>query len=118
MAARAKSFVPKTPESKKAWKEFFDIKSSTIDVGYGYAITSHKVQGSTYNSAYVLEGDIMSFPGGIEQTNRMMYTAVSRPRKKLVIFIDCLEFKICSNCELSKEEGINCKFGVTETITS
>lgn len=86
MAARAKSFVPKTPESKKAWKEFFDIKSSTIDVGYGYAITSHKVQGSTYNSAYVLEGDIMSFPGGIEQTNRMMYTAVSRPRKKLVIF--------------------------------
>ena len=86
MAARAKSFVPKTPESKKAWKEFFDIKSSTVDVGYGYAITSHKVQGSTYNSAYVLEGDIMSFPGGIEQTNRMMYTAVSRPRKKLVIF--------------------------------
>ena len=86
MAARAKSFVPKTPESKKAWKEFFDIKSSTVDVGYGYAITSHKVQGSTYNNAYVLEGDIMSFPGGIEQTNRMMYTAVSRPRKKLVIF--------------------------------
>ena len=86
MAARAKSFVPKTPESKKAWKELFDIKSSTVDVGYGYAITSHKVQGSTYNSAYVLEGDIMSFPGGIEQTNRMMYTAVSRPRKKLVIF--------------------------------
>ena len=86
MAARAKSFVSKTPESKKAWKEFFDIKSSTVDVGYGYAITSHKVQGSTYNSAYVLEGDIMSFPGGIEQTNRMMYTAVSRPRKKLVIF--------------------------------
>ena len=86
MAARAKSFVPKTPESKKAWKEFFDIKSSTVDVGYGYAITSHKVQGSTYNSTYVLEGDIMSFPGGIEQTNRMMYTAVSRPRKKLVIF--------------------------------
>ena len=86
MAARAKSLVPKTPESKKAWKEFFDIKSSTVDVGYGYAITSHKVQGSTYNSAYVLEGDIMSFPGGIEQTNRMMYTAVSRPRKKLVIF--------------------------------
>ena len=86
MAARAKSFVPKTPESKKAWKEFFDIKNSTVDVGYGYAITSHKVQGSTYNSAYVLEGDIMSFPGGIEQTNRMMYTAVSRPRKKLVIF--------------------------------
>jgi hypothetical protein len=28
----------------------------------------------------------MTFPGGPEQVNRMMYTAVSRPRKKLVIF--------------------------------
>ena len=27
----------------------------------------------------------MSFPGSAEQQNRMMYTAVSRPRKKLVI---------------------------------
>lgn len=86
MAAKAKALPKGSFESKKAWKQFFDIKNSIVDLGYGYAITAHKVQGSTYNSAYVLEGDIMSFPGGTEQKNRMMYTAVSRPRKKLVIF--------------------------------
>ena len=86
MAAKAKSLPKGSLESKKAWKQFFDIKNSVVDLGYGYAITAHKVQGSTYNSTYVLEGDIMSFPGGVEQRNRMMYTAVSRPRKKLVIF--------------------------------
>lgn len=86
MAKNAKKFTKGTPESRKAWSDFYNFKQSIVDVGYGYAITSHKVQGSTYDSTYVLENDIMSFPGGMEQQNRMMYTAVSRPRKKLVIF--------------------------------
>lgn len=85
-AKEAKKFARGTQEFKKAWANFYQFKQSIVDVGYGYAITSHKVQGSTYDSTYVLENDIMSFPGGTEQQNRMMYTAVSRPRKKLVIF--------------------------------
>jgi hypothetical protein len=85
-AAAAKKYTRGTSESKAAWRKFYDLKGSIVDIGYGYAITSHKVQGSTYDSTYVLENDIMSFPGGTEQQNRMMYTAVSRPRKKLVIF--------------------------------
>lgn len=86
MAVSAKKFARGTSEYKRAWKEFYSLKESIVDVGYGYAITSHKVQGSTYDNVYVLENDIMTFPGGPEQVNRMMYTAVSRPRKKLVIF--------------------------------
>ncbi len=86
MAAKAKRLTKGTQEYKKAWAEFYTFKESIVDVGYGYAITSHKVQGSTYDSTYVLENDIMTFPGGVEQQNRMMYTAVSRPRKKLVVF--------------------------------
>ena len=85
-AKEAQKFARGTQESKRAWAKFYQFKQSIVDVGYGYAITSHKVQGSTYDSTYVLESDIMSFPGGMEQQNRMMYTAVSRPRKKLVIF--------------------------------
>lgn len=86
LAVIAKSYPKKSAQANAAWKNFFKLKNSIVDIGYNYAITAHKVQGSTYNSAYVLEGDIMSFPGGNEQVNRMMYTAVSRPRKKLVIY--------------------------------
>jgi len=62
------------------------MKESIVDLGYNYAMTSHKVQGSTYKNVYVLEDDIMSFPGGRLQRNRMIYTAVSRPTTKLVVY--------------------------------
>jgi len=86
LAVEAKKYPKGSQQARAAWSNFYSLKGSIVDVGYGYAITSHKVQGSTYNSAYVLENDIMSFPGGKEQNNRMMYTAVSRPKKKLVIY--------------------------------
>jgi hypothetical protein len=68
------------------WQVYYNIKESIVDLGYNYAMTSHKVQGSTYKNVYVLEDDIMSFPGGRLQRNRMLYTAVSRPTTKLVLF--------------------------------
>ena len=86
LAKAAEVFRKGTSEYKIAWAKYYHLKGLIVDIGYAYAITAHKVQGSTYNSTYVLENDVMSFPGGTEQQNRMMYTAVSRPRKKLVIF--------------------------------
>jgi hypothetical protein len=68
------------------WSEFYRAKESVMDVGYNYALTSHKVQGSTYRNVYVVEDNIMSFPDNRERVNRMMYTAISRPSKKLVIY--------------------------------
>ena len=69
-----------------SWVEFYKAKESVMDVGYNYALTSHKVQGSTYRNVYVVEDNIMSFPDTRERVNRMMYTAISRPSKKLVIY--------------------------------
>jgi exodeoxyribonuclease-5 len=68
------------------WQTYYQIKESIVDLGYNYAMTSHKVQGSTYQNVYILEEDIMSFPGGRLQRNRMIYTAVSRPTTKLVVY--------------------------------
>jgi hypothetical protein len=81
-----KNLAAKAKTGSIPWRTFYELKESIVDVGYNYAITAHKVQGSTYKNVYVLEEDIMSFPGGKLQQNRMMYTAVSRPSTKLVIF--------------------------------
>lgn len=86
LAIEAKKYPKRSPESAQAWKEFYDFKALFVDLGYNYAVTAHKVQGSTYNSTYVVEQDIMNFPGSRLQRNRMMYTAISRPRNKLVIY--------------------------------
>jgi len=76
----------KAKNKEVPWPAYYAIKESIVDLGYNYAITAHKVQGSTYKNVYILEEDIMSFPGGRLQRNRMIYTAVSRPTTKLVVY--------------------------------
>jgi hypothetical protein len=81
-----KTLAVKAKSRQITWQPYWDLKESIVDIGYNYAMTSHKVQGSTYKNVYVIEDDIMNFPGGRLQQNRMMYTAVSRPTTKLVVY--------------------------------
>ena len=66
---------------------YFSMKSQVANLQYGYAITSHKSQGSTYQSCYVFEDNILgpTNASSIESKNQALYVAVSRPKKKLVI---------------------------------
>lgn len=68
----------------KAWKEFYAFKRKFASINYSYAITSHKAQGSTYDNAIVLEGDISTIRMPKER-NQLFYTAASRPRHRLFI---------------------------------
>ena len=53
---------------------------------YGYAITSHKSQGSGYDNVIVHEADIYSVaPTSNAQKHRSMYTAITRARKNAII---------------------------------
>lgn len=74
-------------QDKKVWPLFWDLKKAFANVGYGYAMTTHKVQGSTYNTVYVDMNDIYRTPNPRKQTevNQMMRTATSRPRRNLVL---------------------------------
>ena len=65
----------------------YKLKDRFANLEYGYAVTSHKAQGSTYTNVYVMEDNIMgsSNAGSVKAKNQSLYVAVSRPTTKLVM---------------------------------
>lgn len=89
----------------KRWKEYFDFKDKYLiannitrngqiiyprDLDYGFAITSHKSQGSTYENVFVDVNDIVFDKNGqvypdINDMLRRLYVACSRTKTDLII---------------------------------
>lgn len=89
----------------KRWKEYFDFKDKYLiannithngqiiyprDLDYGFAITSHKSQGSTYENVFVDVNDIIFDKNGqvypdINDMLRRLYVACSRTKTDLII---------------------------------
>lgn len=59
------------------WITFYNLQKWTADVTYGYAITAHKSQGSTYKYVMIFENDIDANHKTLER-NRIKYTGYSR----------------------------------------
>lgn len=71
---------------KQAWSDFWEYKGRYADVDFGYAITAHKSQGSTYDIVVVDEKDIMSTTATSNQEkSELIYTALTRPRKTAIV---------------------------------
>ena len=61
-------------------------KGRYANIDYGYAITSHKSQGSTYDIVIVMKDDIMGvMPLGNKEKSESIYTALTRARNVAVI---------------------------------
>lgn len=54
------------------------------DLDYGYGITAHKSQGSTYEHVFVMEDDINLNPL-IKERNQIKYVALTRPSKSATV---------------------------------
>ena len=87
-----------------AWKTYYAFKDSVLlatniinnvtgeiiisrDIDYGFSLTSHKSQGSTYSNVFVDINDIVYDKTGspyvnVEEVNRRLYVAVSRAKNK------------------------------------
>lgn len=65
----------------KAYKSEY---GAPCDFNYGYAITCHRAQGSQWDNVLVIEE---RFPYDEEEHRRWLYTAVTRPAKKLVLIL-------------------------------
>ena len=57
------------------------------DISYGYCITTHKSQGSTFTNIYVDMNNIILKNQNQEESYRCLYTAITRTSKKLNILI-------------------------------
>lgn len=70
--------------STKKWDKYFQIKNLYPDLRSVAASTTHKAQGSTYDSVIVDLADIGRSTNR-EQTARMQYVALSRPKTRIYI---------------------------------
>ncbi len=74
-----------TRNSRQPWKNFWEFKDSFASVRYGYAMTAHRLQGSTYKEMFIDQRDILSNPNDLESF-KCLYVASSRPTTNLYTF--------------------------------
>jgi hypothetical protein len=68
----------------KSWLVYYNFLRRYADVIYAYSITSHKAQGSTYDTVFLLEDDI-DLNYNIVERNRIKYTSYTRSSRKLYV---------------------------------
>ena len=70
----------------RLWEYFYySFIDIFADISYGYCITVHKSQGSTFNNVYVDSKNILSFKN--KDTLNCLYTAVTRASKSLKLLV-------------------------------
>lgn len=74
----------KAKANGKLWKKFWNLKDSFHEIKYAYAITSHRAQGSTYETVFVDYADIL-YNRNRKEAFQCLYVACSRPTTKLVL---------------------------------
>lgn len=61
-------------------------KQIAKDLDYGYAVTCHKVQGSTYDHVFILTKDF-KINRNHKERNQMFYVALTRPKKTAIVLV-------------------------------
>ncbi len=72
-------------KNAKKWHLFWKLKDAFNDIAYGYALTAHRSQGSTFERVFVDAGDIQLNRKANERT-KCLYVACSRASKELYVF--------------------------------
>jgi ATP-dependent exoDNAse (exonuclease V) alpha subunit len=98
--------------NKKNWKKYYEFRRCNIltqtiekyrrglyreshnvivkDLDYGYAITGHKCQGSTYSHVFVMENDIND-NWVLKERNQIKYVALTRPSLTATVLTNKLD---------------------------
>ena len=67
--------------SKKQWHYYFDLSRMFDDVGYAYALTTHKAQGSSIEHVFLDVDDMRR----CSDRQKLLYTALTRAKRQVFI---------------------------------
>jgi superfamily I DNA/RNA helicase len=72
---------------KNLWEYYFNSYIDYFaDISYGYCITCHKSQGSTYKNVFVDLGNILNMNRKEKEGMKCLYTAITRAAENLIIY--------------------------------
>jgi exodeoxyribonuclease-5 len=83
-AAKVDQLAAAAKSNGRRWKDFWTFKDAFHQLKYAYAITAHRAQGSTYDTAYVYWQDIL-LNRNRQEAFRCLYVACTRPSRALVL---------------------------------
>jgi len=69
----------------RKWERFYELKERFAQVDYAYATTTHKAQGSTFDTVFVDYRDLQACTG--EERQALLYVAVTRPSRRLAVLV-------------------------------
>jgi exodeoxyribonuclease-5 len=67
------------------WKQYYRLRERFAEVDYAYAMTVHRAQGSTFDTAFVDGRDVQACRGPERQA--LLYVAVTRPVRRLALLV-------------------------------
>lgn len=82
--AKVDSLAAAAKANSRKWKDFWEFKDAFHQLKYAYAITAHRAQGSTYDTAYVYWQDIL-LNRNRQEAFRCLYVACTRPSRALML---------------------------------
>lgn len=84
---KIQQLIKEARKDRNLWKKFYRFKETFANISYGYAVTSHKAQGSGFDNVYVFEDDIMGVrTTTFKEKQQCMYTAITRSIQKCTIY--------------------------------
>lgn len=90
--ARVKSKIKKTSSDNETWKKYhLKVKALNSPFTSSLAITAYKSQGSSYDYVFVDAVDIEECRRTTFLKSKELYTAITRPRKYICIYINLEE---------------------------
>lgn len=78
------SLADDAKRDKSKWRYFWELKNSFHVVRYSYAMTAHRVQGSTYTNVFLDTADVMANSNSFEAL-RCLYVGSTRATTKLIL---------------------------------
>jgi exodeoxyribonuclease-5 len=83
-AAKVAGLLADAKLNGRRWRDFWAFKEAFHNLRHAYAITAHRAQGSTYDTAFVVASDVL-LNQNRQEAFRCLYVACSRPKRRLII---------------------------------